>query len=162
MSETSVASRSPASLRLKRCRHDRRSFHMQSLLYSLFKRRRAGLRRAADRHKGYYVDVHEPELLVTGTAILIMSSLDAYFTLLLLQHGAAEVNPLMKLLIDIDVTLFIKTKIAITAFCIIFIIVHKNFWLLKNRIKVRSIMPATMVMYFVLVNCQIGMLISYN
>lgn len=161
MSETSVASCSHSSLRLKRLQDDRRSMHMQSLLYSLFKRRRKGSRRSADRHKGHYVDLHEPKLVVIAAAILIMSSLDAYFTLLLLQYGAEEINPLMKMLIDMDVALFIKTKFAITAFCVVFIIVHKNFWLLKNRIKVHSLIPATMIMYLVLINYQIGILISY-
>jgi len=162
MSESSAQSCQCTCLRPKRCLQDRRNLHMQSLLYSLFKRRRRGLRRATDIHKGHYVDIHEPKSLIIGVAILVMSCLDAYFTLLLLQHGSVEINPLMKLLINIDVALFVKTKIAVTAFCIIFIITHKNFWLLKNRLKVHSLMSATMVMYFLLINYQIGMLISYN
>ena len=86
--------------------------------------------------------------------------MDACFTLLLYQQGIDELNPVMKLLIDIDTMLFINTKIAVTALCIIFFIAHKNFWLLKNKIKVHSVMSATMVMYFILVNYQIGMLIA--
>jgi len=162
MSESSVLSCSCPYPQVKLRQHERRIFHMQSLLFSLFKRRRRDVRRIADRHIGHYVDLHEPKLLIIGVAIFVMSCMDAYFTLILLQHGAEEINPLMKLLIDIDITLFIKTKIAVTAVCIVFIIAHKNFWLLKNKIKVRSVLSATMVMYLVLINYQIGMLISYG
>lgn len=162
MSETSVQSCLRSSPRPIRHQHDRRTLHMQSLLYSLVKRRRKGLRRTADRHKGHYVDLHEPKFLVIGLAILVMSCMDAHFTLLLLQRGAEEINPLMKLLIDIDTTLFIKTKIAVTAFGVVFIIVHRNFWLLKNKIRVHSVISATVAMYFILINYQIGMLMSHN
>jgi len=148
--------------RRKHRRTDRRSHHVKSLFYSLFKRRRVSLRRDDDMQKGLYVDLHEPGLVICGVAILIMSCMDAYFTLLLLPYGAYEVNPLMKLLIDIDFTLFIKTKIAITAFCVVFLIAHKNFWLLKNTIRVHSVMLMTLVMYFVLINYQIGMLMLHD
>jgi len=146
---------------LERGRHDRRSFHMRSLFLSLYKRRRRNLRRTADRHKEHYVDLHEPKLLITGVAILVLSCMDAWFTLLLLQHGAEEINPLMRLLIEIDAGLFIKTKIAITAFCVVFIVAHKNFWLLKHKIRVHSLMSATLIMYIVVINYQIGLLITY-
>lgn len=161
MPETSVQPYSCVNSRSIRRQPERRNQHMQSLLYSFFKRRRRGLRRDVDRHKGHYVDIHEPKSLIIGVAILVMSSMDACFTLLLYKYGVEEFNPVMKLLIDIDIMLFIKTKIAVTAFCIIFFIAHENFWLLKNKIKVHSVMSATMVMYFILVNYQIGMLISY-
>ncbi len=156
----SATSTSGQSLQTRR-RDDRRCLHLQTFIYSLFKRRREGMRRAADRFTGHYVDLHEPRWLFICIAILLMSSMDACFTLLLLQHGVEEVNPLMKMLIDIDATLFVNTKIAITAFCVIFITAHKNFWLLKNTLRVGSIMSATLVMYFVLVNYQMGMLILY-
>ena len=146
---------------LERGQHDRRTFHMRSLFHSLYKRRRRNLRRTADRHKEHYVDLHEPKLLITGVAILVMSCMDAWFTLLLLQHGAEEINPLMRLLIEIDTGLFIKTKIAITAFYVIFIIAHKNFWLLKNKIRVHALMSITFAMYFIVINYQIGLLITY-
>ena len=97
-----------------------------------------------------------------GVAILLLSCMDAYFTLLLLPYGAYEVNPLMRLLIETDYTLFIKTKIAITAFGVVFLIAHKNFWFLKNTIRVPAVMSMTLVMYFVLVNYQIGMLILHD
>jgi hypothetical protein len=161
MSETIISGRTYGCTLRTRRRDDRRSLHLQTFLYSLFKRRRKGMRRATDRHTGHYVDLHEPRWLFFCIAVLIMSSMDACFTLLLLQHGVEEVNPLMKLLIDIDATLFINIKIAITAFCVIFITAHKNFWLLKNTLRVRSIMTATLVMYFVLINYQMGMLLLY-
>ena len=162
MTELHAANRLHPYSRGNRHLPDRRSHHMKSLFYSLFKRRRVGLRRDKDKHKGHYVDLHEPRLLICGVAILVMSCLDAYFTLLLLPYGAYEVNPLMKLLIDIDFTLFIKIKIAVTAFCVVFLIAHKNFWLLKNTIRVHSVMSMTLVMYFVLVNYQIGMLMMHK
>lgn len=137
---------------------DRRSHHMQSLFYSLIKRRRVSMRRESDRHTGHYVDMHEPRVVFYGVAILVMSSMDAYFTLLLLPHGAYEINPLMNLLIEIDFTLFIKTKIAITAFCVVFLIAHKNFWLVKNIIRVNTVLFMAAVMYFALVNYQLGIL----
>lgn len=144
----------------ERSRQERRTFHLRSLFLSLYKRRRRNHRRSEDQHKEHYVDLHEPRLLVAGVAILLMSCIDAWFTLFLIQRGAEEINPLMKLLIEIDSGLFIKTKIAITAFCVIFIITHKNFWLLRTRLRVHSLMSITLAMYFVLINYQLGLLIT--
>ena len=162
MTDLYAASRLHPCSRHKQHRTDRRNQHTKSLLYSLFKRRRISLRRDDDRQHGFYVDVHEPRMLMWGVAILLLSCMDAYFTLLLLPYGAYEVNPLMRLLIETDYTLFIKTKIAITAFGVVFLIAHKNFWFLKNTIRVPAVMSMTLVMYFVLVNYQIGMLILHD
>ncbi len=59
---------------------------------------------------------HDAHLLLTALAILLLSTLDAIFTLLLIDAGTVtEANPVMALLLEADVRLFAGTKTALTA-----------------------------------------------
>ncbi|MFQ5470577.1 MAG: DUF5658 family protein [Gammaproteobacteria bacterium] len=139
---------------------DRRKHHFRSLLYSFVKTNRHGHRRHHELKKGHYVDRYEPWLVVIIALTLVLSCTDAFFTLNLLKMGATEANPVMDALIKHDVNIFIYTKIAVTALCLLILLTHKNFWLLKNKLKVNHLIIATFVCYFALINYEIGLLIS--
>jgi hypothetical protein len=57
--------------------------------------------------------------------------MDVIFTLWLLKHGATEVNPLMRELLEIHTGLFIGVKFAITAFAVLILASHAHFQLLN-------------------------------
>jgi hypothetical protein len=58
----------------------------------------------------------DPHLFLTALAILLLSTLDAIFTLVLMDAGVVtEANPFMAALIETDVELFARTKTALTA-----------------------------------------------
>lgn len=92
---------------------ERRRQFVWSLVYGgVYPRRRRG-RRAGDRHRPI-VDWHSPALLFSSVALLILSLCDAALTLVLLQHGASEANPVMALVVDGDVARFALIKLALT------------------------------------------------
>ena len=123
-------------------------------------RRRRGMRRDVDKQHGHYVDIHEPKTIYVSVLIIILSCFDAFFTLLLLQKGIAyEANPVMKVLIETDnATLFVLAKTAITAACIIFLVAHKHFWIIRNRVRTHAALFAALVAYVCLINYEVILL----
>lgn len=137
---------------------DRRRDLPQAFLHSLYRNRRRGMRRDEDRRRAHYVDVHGPGVVICAVTVLLLSCADSLFTLLLLQRGAEEINPVMRALIDTDVGLFVGVKLALTAACVVFFVAHRNFWLF--RIRGHVILYGTLALYAALVNYQIHLLAS--
>ena len=75
-------------------------------------RRRAG-RRAADQHYPI-VDWHSPRLLIPAFAILGLCVLDGLLTVMLMRHGAHELNPVMAFFLPHDLLWFAFTKLGLT------------------------------------------------
>jgi len=88
--------------------------------------RRRGFRRRGEG-KNQYVDCPTSRVVVLTVAIVILSSLDALFTLLHLESGAEEMNPLMRLALLGGLPLFLGLKTWGTGFGAIFLAVHQNF-----------------------------------
>lgn len=108
---------------------DRRRHSWRTVLYCGLHSR--GRRRTV-RRKGhnYYLDWYDPKLVYMGLAVLVLSSLDALFTLSLLQMGAYEANIFMDHLLQSSDRLFVITKLSITALSVLFLVMHANFQLL--------------------------------
>jgi hypothetical protein len=139
---------------------DRRQHTWRTFPHTLIKSRRKGMRRDVDKKSAHYVDFHEPIVFAMTIAIICLSCIDSFFTLLLLNDGAQEINPLMLYLIEINITLFVCGKILLTTLSLMIIIAHKNFWLVKNIIQTRHILTAALIMYLVLFNYEISLLTS--
>jgi hypothetical protein len=74
-------------------------------------RRRAG-RRATDHRP--IIDWHSPRLLIPVFAILGLCVLDGTLTVLLMTHGAREVNPVMAWFLSHNLLWFALAKLALT------------------------------------------------
>ena len=83
-------------------------------------------------HVNKYVDWYSPNIFVVSIFIMVLSCFDAIMTLTLLDRGAYEANWFMATLIETSVTKFVIFKVALTALCIIFLVVHKNFIVFKS------------------------------
>ena len=136
---------------------DRRQATMKSAVYSLFRRRRAVVRRDGEASKAQYFDIHEPWVKLTMLAVLGMSCMDSIFTLKLLQLGSSELNPLMNYFIKLDSGLFFAVKLFLTAFCVVFIVMHKKFTLFRI-ISGYHMLIGTLVMYVTLISYELSML----
>jgi hypothetical protein len=137
-------------------RQDRRRFSMRSLFGALFTLRRRRSRRKDD-HLNAYVDWYEPWPLVASVVIILLSSLDAFLTLILLNHGAVELNILMDWLIRTDIRTFAAVKLAITGLALIVLVLHFNFHIYRV-LPVRYIMYALMPLYAFLIAYEINFL----
>ena len=90
--------------------------------------RRRQIRREEER-EGAFVDVHGPRLFVMVLAILALNLLDAWFTLLFLQHGGKELNPLVQAVLDLgdDPWPFLLMKTAGIGVLCAYLTLAKNF-----------------------------------
>ena len=75
--------------------------------------RRQGFRRAGEG-LCTYVDCITPRVVVLVTCVLVCSVLDAYFTILHIQDGGQEANPLMALTLSYGYTPFVSIKMVLT------------------------------------------------
>jgi hypothetical protein len=98
----------------ERRREERRKHVLRSLLVGSFKRRRRGPRRADEFGLGA-VDWHHPQWLLIALLIVVFSCSDAFMTLVLIDHGAYEVNPLMRPLVGGSGLAFALVKVCFTA-----------------------------------------------
>ena len=93
---------------------NRRQSHWWAFLYGNFRPRRRNSRREADQHH-FWFDWHEPRILYQSICVLLLSCIDALFTLNLLKIGASEANVVMASMLAHGVDTFIAAKIGLTA-----------------------------------------------
>jgi Domain of unknown function (DUF5658) len=86
----------------------------RALWHGNFARRRHAPRRSAERHAAV-TDWFHPQWLAVGVTVLLLSVADAFLTLILISHGASEVNPLMEPLVRGSGHGFAYWKIGLTA-----------------------------------------------
>src|ERR1700678_1409561 len=91
---------------------DRRRRVWWSVCYGSFNPRRRSPPRRLDDSRFHSLDWHSAHLLAVAISILLLSVVDAFLTLGLLQGGAAEVNPIMAALIYRSVALFAALKMG--------------------------------------------------
>ena len=136
---------------------DRRTVSFHSLTYgAIVHGRRRGSRRRGDS-LGNYVDRYDAHLFVVAIGIFLLCCLDAHFTLILLDRGAEEINPLMAALLNHGVQTFVYTKLTITGFGLIFLVVHAAFWI-AGTVRVSDILYAVLLSYVLLFVYQLQML----
>jgi hypothetical protein len=98
----------------RRARADRRHRVWWSVWYGSFNPRRRAPPRRQDDSRFHSLDWHSSHLLAVAIGILLLSVLDAFLTMLLLQGGANEVNPVMAALIYRSVAMFAALKMGMT------------------------------------------------
>ena len=106
---------------------------------------------------GGYVDVHQPRHLVIILATLLLCIADVYFTLLLLSNGGKELNPFMDHLIHYDLMVFYVSKYTLTAGGLIWLLMHRNFRLLK-WIPGMCVLYSILTVYLALVSYEMHLL----
>ncbi len=87
--------------------------------------RRARGRRRAD-HSGY-VDRYSRRDVALILAIFVMNVGDAFFTMLWLDRGGKEANPVMDFFLDIGPGAFLIQKCVVVGIWLVALLVHKNF-----------------------------------
>jgi len=111
-----------------------------SLLGSLrFGGRRRGFRREGEE-RNRYVDQPSKEIVALSLLTVILSVLDALFTLLHLEGGGREVNPIMGLALAAGVSCFLILKVGLTGLGVVFLAIHQNFRL--SRIALHGVAMA--------------------
>jgi hypothetical protein len=131
---------------------DRRKHTFRSLVHGSFAPRRRGPRRGEDR-SFTAVDWHHPQWLAVAILTLLLSSGDAFLTLVLLELGANEANPFMQPLVGGSPLLFTMVKMGLTSGGIIVLI-------LLARVRVFGGLPVSFLLYGVLLGYTV--LVGYE
>ncbi len=140
---------------------DRRATHVlfTDWRYSLAGRRRTPRRVPDARSTG--VDVYERPVFWMAVSIVVLSCLDATFTLILMREGIVEEwNPLMAILIADDVQLFANLKTAITGAAVILMVACYHGTVL-GRVPVRWIFKGIVGGYALLITYEIALLLTH-
>ena len=94
--------------------------------FTLWGRRRT-FRRKEDQERGGYVDCYHPGLLILLTLTVGLTVLDALFTMMILDDGGWEINPVVRSVIQLYGDRFWIWKFAIVSVSLILLCLHSKF-----------------------------------
>ncbi|MBT8084348.1 MAG: hypothetical protein HKN35_06930 [Woeseia sp.] len=94
--------------------NDRRTFQWRTVFYGFARSRRRDGRRDTEIDP-MFSDWHHPWLFFLAVSIMLLSCLDAFMTLLLLERGAYEANPVMAAIMGESTRAFAAIKMLLTA-----------------------------------------------
>lgn len=104
-----------------------------------------------------YPDHYHPSVILCALAVVIMSALDAAFTLSLLSAGAVELNSVMAVLIEDDVRKFVVFKLALTSLAVLLLVIHHEARI-GSWLRVRHVHYATIAGYAILIGYELALL----
>lgn len=133
----------------RRTTPDRRQLSWRTVLYGFMRSRRHGVRRDEDGEV-LFLDWHHPWLFFLAVGTMIMSCLDAFMTLRLLDHGMVEANPFMAALLGQGTGIFATSKIAMTGTSILILV-----FLAKSRFLNRVRTGLVLTVFFTLYACLV-------
>lgn len=121
---------------------ERRKRNLKAYMYGGLLPRRVGGRRAEDQLYPI-IDWHAPRVLAVVLAILGLCAMDAVLTVVLMQHGAIEANPVMALFVPHELGWFAAVKLGLTAIGLLVLVAC-------SRMKLLRMIPGELLLYAVL------------
>jgi hypothetical protein len=135
----SVVSRGRDRRRRPTPRFSRRSF---------FGGRRRGHRREGERD-GSFVDLYSTRLFLIVMWVALMNVADSFFTLIHLQRGGSEANPVAAVLLLTGRTSFVFWKSSLIAVALLVLCVHKNFNVARYGLWVAALCYTLLLVYHI-------------
>ncbi|MGC1522873.1 MAG: DUF5658 family protein [Steroidobacteraceae bacterium] len=145
----------PGLKRERRDRERRRRLWWSACYGSFNPRRRSPPRRHGD--SSHFLDWHAAHLLAVSIGILLLCVVDAFLTLVLLQRGAVEVNPLMAGLVYRHVAMFAALKMAMTSAGIILMVYVARYRFMR-LLQVEWVLYGVLIAYTSLILYEISLL----
>lgn len=144
----------------KRRGKDRRTNSIARLKYLLFNGRREHIRREGDRRRVFLFDRYHPKLFAAITAILMLSILDALLTLILIDNGSSELNPVMAYFLQHGLLPFIVAKYFLTSTGVVILLIFKNVFLTKAKIYTHSLFLAVIIAFVAVIVWELFLIIT--
>jgi hypothetical protein len=119
--------------------------------------RRCSFRRTEDRRTGGYVDRYGHELFCFLLLIAGLNILDAFFTVIILESGGLEVNPLVRWAIDSYGHSAWSLKFTVVSCGAILLCLHSHFRMAKLSIMFIAVLFSGVVIYQLLLLRYISM-----
>ena len=105
--------------------------------YSFFGGRRQTVRRDEER-EGSFVDRYGARLWLLVMWVMLMNVADSFFTLVHLQNGGTEANPVAQVLLFTGRESFVFWKCGLIGLALLVLCVHKNFHLARAGLWVAA------------------------
>ena len=124
-----------------------------------FKGNRTLPRRQEDRQFPQMVDRYNTKLFAVILFILGLSILDAFFTLILIEKGAEEINPFMAYYLNISPTLFFWIKYMLTCASVLLVLFIKDFYIFKTKHKAGVLFFLLPIPFVLVIHWQLGLML---
>ena len=138
----------------RRLLKDRRKQATPSFSRFIFFGRRKAFRRKEDQQRGGYVDRYSSVSFFFLVFLSGLNVLDALFTIIILDFGGCEVNPIVGSAVTLYGDRFWVWKYGIVSFSIIILCLHSKFR------TVRTILLALNVLYVIIIVHQVFLIAS--
>ena len=125
--------------RERRCGMDRRQTNRADIRYYLINGRRESARREEDQTRIFFFDRYNQRIFAAITAILMLSIFDALLTLILIERGSTELNPVMAYFLEYGPLSFIISKYLLTSFGVVVLLIFKNVFINKINMYTNSL-----------------------
>jgi hypothetical protein len=112
--------------------------------------RRLGGRRCGEG--GIYVDHLAPRVVALVLFVVLCSALDALFTLIHIQQGGFEANPVMAMALNQGISSFVGMKMALTGLGATLLAIHQNFWLGIRGLHTLALIYAGLLVYHLIIH----------
>ncbi|MEM9208228.1 MAG: DUF5658 family protein [Pseudomonadota bacterium] len=139
---------------------DRREFSWRTVLFGFLRSRRRSHRRSSE-DEPVFTDWHHPWLFFLSVGIMILSSLDAFLTLRLIDRGATEANPFMASLMGEGTMAFAASKMFLTGLSILILVFLAKAQIF-NRVRTSLTLTVIFASYACLICYEFVMLVGHH
>ena len=140
---------------------DRRRKKFSSLKDLFNYHRRHYVRRKDDYQKIFIFDTYSNTVVLTITAILLLSLCDAFLTLFLISIGAFELNPVMAYYLNINEFTFVIVKYGLTVLSVAIMLSLPYASIRHLRIPVRYLLNCFAIIFSTVVVWEIFLIKMY-
>ena len=114
--------------------------------FTFFGRRRT-FRRKTDREKGGYVDRYSHALFFVLVLILGLNILDSLFTMMIIDLGGQEFNPLVRSFMELHGDMFWIWRFVIASSAMVLLYLHRGFIMVRRTIMGIGLLYIVIVVY---------------
>lgn len=150
------AFRSKSETKVNRRQQQRRSYSCETMTATFLNPRRATGRRQEDRRYPV-LDTPDSSAVALAVLLVVLSCMDAMFTLTLIKAGGSELNPVMDFFLQKSVTLFLLAKLVLTAIPALVLVAAGNVVLFK-KFRARTALAALVGIYCGVIVYELGLL----
>ena len=115
-------------------------------------------RRQEDRQTSQQVDRYNKKILVLIMFTLVLSILDAVFTLILVEKGAKEVNPFMAYYLNHGPMTFFWIKYLLTCGSVLIVLFIKDCYIFRTNIKAKFLFFLLPIPFILVIPWQLGLM----
>jgi hypothetical protein len=144
--------------RERRCGKDRRQKNRTEFRYFFINGRRESARREEDKTRIFFFDRYNQRIFTAITAILMLSIFDALLTLILIERGSSELNPVMAFFLEYGPLPFIIAKYLLTSFGVVVLLIFKNVFINKLNMYTHSLFSCVIVVFSTVIAWELFLL----